>query len=87
MGATQIVFRPQNLTIHSSDVEPVPGIKRLFGKVEHREFLGSVVRYSIAVGEHFLLVDEPYQLGEAPITEGTQVTLSLNREKIIAVDR
>jgi len=60
---------------------------RLFGKVEHREFLGSVVRYSIAVGEHFLLVDEAYQLGEAPITEGTQVKLSLNREKIIAVDR
>ncbi len=27
------------------------------------------------------------QLGEAPIAEGTQVTLFLNREKIIAVDR
>ncbi len=85
--ATNIVFRPQNLTIHSSDVESLPGMTRLFGKVEHREFLGSVVRYNIAVGEHFLLVDEAYQLGEAPIAEGTQVTLFLNREKIIAVDR
>jgi len=85
--ATNIVFRPQNLTIHSSNVESIPGMTRLYGKIEHREFLGSVVRYSIAVGEHFLLVDEAYQLGEAPIAEGTQVTLSLNREKIIAVDR
>jgi len=35
----------------------------------------------------FLLVDEAYQLGEAPIAKGTPVTLALNREKIIAVDR
>ena len=85
--ATHIVFWPQNLTIHSSNAESIPGMTRLHGKVEHREFLGSVVRYSIAVGEHFLLVNEAYQLGEAPIAERTQVTLSLNREKIIAVDR
>jgi len=85
-GAAHIVFRPQNLTIQSSDVESLPGMMRLVGKVDHMEFLGSVIRYRVAVGEHFLLVDASYQRGEVPIAEGTPVTLSLNREQIIALD-
>ena len=85
-GAAHIVFRPQNLTIQSSEVELLPGTTRLFGKVEHREFLGSIVRYRVVVGDHFLLVDAAYQRGEAPIAEGTPVTLSLSREQIIALD-
>jgi len=83
---SQIVFRPQNLTIHTLEGETPPGATRLSGKVEHREFLGSVVRYRVAVGEHFLLVDEAYQLGELPIAERTPVALALNSEKIIVLD-
>ena len=74
------------MTIQSSDVESIPGMVRLVGTVDHMEFLGSVVRYRVAVGEHFLLVDASYQRGEAPIAEGTPVTLSLNREQIITLD-
>jgi iron(III) transport system ATP-binding protein len=86
-AASHIVFRPQNMTIHSADVESVPGMLRLVGRVDHREFLGSVVRYRVAVGKHFLLVDASYQRGEAPIAVGTPVTLLLNREQIIALDQ
>ena len=45
-----------------------------------------IVRYRVAVGDHFLLVDAAYQRGEAPIAEETPVTLSLSREQIIALD-
>ena len=74
------------MTIQSSDVESLPGMMRLVGTVDHMEFLGSVVRYRVAVGELFMLVDASYQRGEVPIAEGTPVTLSLNREQIIALD-
>jgi len=86
-GASHIVFRPQNITIHLSDAKLPPGMLRLSGRVDHREFLGSIVRYRVAVGQHFLLVDASYQRGESPITEGTLVTLSLNREQIIALNQ
>jgi hypothetical protein len=46
-----------------------------------------VVRYRVAVGKHFLLVDASYQRGETPIAEGTPVTLSLNKEQILALDQ
>ena len=85
-AASHIVFRPQNMTIQSSDVESLPGMMRLVSTVDHMEFLGSVVRYRVAVGEHFLLVDASYQRSEVPIAEGTPVTLSLNREQIITLD-
>ncbi len=80
-----IVFRPQNLTIHPSEAVPAPGTADLRGRVEQREFLGSVVRYRVSLGQHSLLVDKSYQLGEPPIQEGTPVTLSLDREKIISL--
>ena len=86
-AASHIVFRPQNMTIQSSDVESLPGMLRLAGRVDHKEFLGSVVRYRVAVGKHFLLVDASYQRGVEPIAEGTSVTLSLNKEQIIALDQ
>ncbi len=80
-----IVFRPQNLTIHASEAAPAPGTTDLHGRVEQREFLGSVVRYRVALGQHSLFVDKSYQLGEPPIEEGTPVTLSLDREKVISL--
>ncbi len=86
-GSSHIVFRPQNLTIQSSDVEQLSEITYLSGKVEHKEFLGSVVRYRVAVGVHSLIVDAAHQQGKAAIPEGTPVTLSLNHEQIIALDR
>ena len=85
-GSCSIVFRPQNLTIRPKDAKPVPGTTQLAGTVEHMEFLGSVVRYQVAVGSYFLLVDAPHQLDEEVMPNGTLVTLSLNREQIIMLD-
>lgn len=84
-GPSSIVFRPQNLTIRPQNAAPAPGTTRLTGMVEHKEFLGSVVRYRVAVGGHLILVDASYQRGEEAMPEGTPVTLCLNNDQIIGL--
>ena len=84
-GPGHIVFRPQNLSIRSLDQEPVPGTTRLTGKVEHKEFLGSVIRYSVAVNDHRLLVDAPHQQGVEAMADGAQAALYLNSEQVISL--
>jgi len=80
-----IIFRPQNLIIRSQDAEALPGAIRLTGRVEHKEFLGSVVRYQVAVGGQFILVDAPHQRGETAMPEGTAVSLSLSGDQVIGL--
>lgn len=82
---SSIVFRPQNLTIRPQDDEPVPGTTQLTGTVEHKEFSGGVVRYRVAVGGHFILVDAPHQRGETAMPERTPVTLCLNDDQVIGL--
>ena len=82
---TRIVFRPQNLTIASGNAAPVPGTSQLTGSIDHIEFLGSVVRYRVTVGDHFILVDAPYQRGVETIPEGSAVTLHLKTDQVIGL--
>jgi iron(III) transport system ATP-binding protein len=84
-GAGSIVFRPQNLKILPPGARPEPGTAQLAGSVEHKEFLGGVVRYRVAVGGHFVLVDAPHQRGETAMVEGTPVTLCLNTDQVIGL--
>lgn len=84
-GPGSIVFRPQNLTIQNQDAGPLPGTTQLTGSVEHKEFLGGVVRYSVAVGGHFILVDSPHQRGEEAMPEGTPVVLCLSSNQVIGI--
>ncbi|MDJ0816594.1 MAG: ABC transporter ATP-binding protein [Desulfobacterales bacterium] len=84
-GPGSIVFRPQNLSIRPRDAAPLPGTTQLNGTVEHKEFLGSVVRYRVAVGGHLILVDASYQRGEEAMPEGTPVTLCLNNDQVIGL--
>jgi iron(III) transport system ATP-binding protein len=86
-GPSNIVFRPQNLKILPQDAKPESGTTQLSGKVEHWEFLGGVVRYQVAVGGHFILVDAPHQRGETAMPEGTPMTFCLNSDQIISLTR
>jgi len=83
--AVNIVFRPQNLAVLPPGDEPPPGATHLSGRVQHREFLGSVVRYRVQVGAHSLLVDASHQRDEEALPEGAAVSLGLHREQIIAL--
>ena len=84
-GQSNIIFRPQNLTIRRQDAAAIPETTRLDGTVEHKEFLGSVVRYRVAVGGHYILVDQPHQREEAAIPEDTAVTLYLDSDQVIGI--
>jgi iron(III) transport system ATP-binding protein len=84
-GSSRIIFRPQNLTIRERNAEAPPGAIRLAGTVEHKEFLGSVVRYQVSVGGQLLLVDAPHQRGERAMPEGTSVSLSLCGDQVIGL--
>lgn len=86
-GTGSIIFRPQNLTIQPQDAEPIPGAVRLNGEVEHKEFLGSVVRYQVAVGGQLILVDASHQRGEKAMPEGTAVSLSLSGDHVIGLSK
>lgn len=82
-GAGNIIFRPQNLTIQMPDDPPLPNSTRFEGYIEHMEFLGSIIRYRVKVGNYSLLVDAPHQRGEETIPEETNIALYLSQDQII----
>jgi iron(III) transport system ATP-binding protein len=71
------MVRPQSLRIRSGRAPGRDGLVALPGTVEHREFLGSVIRYSVRTGEHTLLVDETHQAGQPSFGAGDAVVLDL----------
>ncbi len=82
-GSTSIVFRPQNLTIRRQGETPLDGATRLDGTVDHIEFLGSIIRYRVKIGPHFVLVDKAHQRGADALPESTPVSVYLNQEQVI----
>jgi iron(III) transport system ATP-binding protein len=84
-GQRSIVFRPQNASIQCGRAEGDEAHIALPGSVVHTEFLGSTVRYGIRVGEETLLLDQPHIQGEGLIAEGTEVTVLVARERILAL--
>ena len=71
------MFRPQDLTIQPPPGAAGPDSTILAGQVEHREFLGNLIRYSVRVGEHVILVDDSHQAGRPVFVIGDDVALSL----------
>jgi len=84
-GLGSIVFRPQNMIIKPVDAQPEPGMICLAGKVQHKEFLGSVVRYNVLVGKHSILVDAPHQRGREAMANGAPVALYLNGDQVVGL--
>lgn len=76
------LFRPQSLTIRSSDEPALADAARLEGNVVHREFLGGLIRYSVTVGEHTLLVDDAHQAGHRTFDLQERVSLHLDRDQV-----
>jgi len=76
------MFRPQSLHILTSRSRAPKGSPIMNGKVEHCEFLGHLIRYSIQVGKHVLMVDETHESGEAAYDVGEDVALSVRRSQV-----
>lgn len=80
-----LVFRPQNAILRRPDAPPVIDSERLDGSIAHMEFLGSIIRYTVEIGPHRVLVDEPHQTGVAPIGDGGAVALYLNPAQAVVL--
>jgi len=76
------MFRPQNLRIATEPGSSDPDWIELPGKVDHREFLGSLVRYSVSVGAQTLLVDDTHQIGRPTYDIGQPVVLGLETRQV-----
>ncbi|MCH9050059.1 MAG: ABC transporter ATP-binding protein [Proteobacteria bacterium] len=81
-GGLTAMFRPQSLSIRGAGDPAVEGAMPLSGRVEHREFLGSLVRYTVTVGGHALLVDDSHQAGHRAYDPGEEVALYLDTEQV-----
>ncbi len=82
-GEGNIVIRPQNISIHPAEAACPSNMIRLEGTIKYREFLGSVVRYSVNIGKDSLLVDDTHKPHKPDLTPGTRVQLFILPEQVI----
>ncbi len=80
LAGSNIVLRPQNISIQRE-----PGPNALSGKVLHREFLGSQIRYLVAAGGTEIVVDQSHSAGRDWFDTGTQVHLRANTDNAVVL--
>jgi iron(III) transport system ATP-binding protein len=77
-AGARLVFRPQ----HAFVAAPEAG-GGLHGEVVHREFLGSIIRYGVRLGETDVTIDAPFVTGDALFVEGDRVAVTLPTERTL----
>jgi iron(III) transport system ATP-binding protein len=77
------MFRPQDLTIGKLGGPANERGAQLEGRVQHREFLGNIIRYAVAVGDHVILVDDSHHAGRQVFEVGDNVALDLDIEQAL----
>ena len=75
-----IVLRPQNISIQRE-----ASVNALKGKVLHREFLGSQIRYLVDAGGAELVVDQSHEGGQDWFETGAEVHLSANTSNAVVL--
>ena len=79
-AGSNIVLRPQNISIQRE-----AGANALSGKVLHREFLGSQIRYLVAAGGTEIVVDQSHSAGRDWFETGAEVHLQANTENAVVL--
>jgi len=86
-GPRSLMFRPQSVTIAASaDTGADSNSARIAGTVRHMEFLGSIIRYGVAVAGDTVLVDHRHQQGEPVYATDSQVSLLLPRDQLTVLE-
>jgi iron(III) transport system ATP-binding protein len=81
-----VIVRPENIkafkpgTISSDELTNI-----IEGTVLVSTYLGSIVRYDIKVEEYQLVVDTTFVPGEAILTEGEKVQLTIDPERVLLI--
>ncbi len=86
-AAQHLLFRPQNVSINAPDAQPAEADIRLPGKVRHKEFLGSIIRYGIETCDEVVLVDDPHRTTSPVYRVDDEVVLTMNREHVKLLER
>jgi len=81
--SARMVFRPQNARLAAPNDPLATGRSRLTGRVTHREFLGSTIRYAISVEGSDCLVDVPHLGGEHAFAIGDAAAVDIDRNRIL----
>jgi iron(III) transport system ATP-binding protein len=68
----KLVFRPQHATVNP------PGAPGLAGTVMHREFLGAIVRYGVAIAGSEVLVEAPFSSASRLVELGASVSVAID---------
>jgi iron(III) transport system ATP-binding protein len=85
-GSRSLMFRPQNVTVTAADASADAGNVRLTGTVRYMEFLGSIIRYGVAIGADTVLVDDRHQQGAPVFATGSQVSLLLPKDQLMVLE-
>jgi ABC-type Fe3+/spermidine/putrescine transport system ATPase subunit len=81
-GSCCLVFRPQNVNLTVGEEDASKNIFRFHGTVSGKEFLGSNIRYRVAVRGYDVFADVSHQQGRHLIENGTAVNLAINHNQI-----
>jgi iron(III) transport system ATP-binding protein len=76
------MFRPQDMTIRSPGGDVTNNDVALAGDVQHREFLGNLIRYAVTVGDHVIAVDDSHSAGRKTFEVGEPVELNLDVNQV-----
>lgn len=80
-----IVFRPQNVDVCAKGQGATVAHAKITGKVDHTEFLGSIIRYGVDVNGDMVLVDHAHKLGEVVFGVGENVDLLIDRDSLLVL--
>ena len=85
-GPRSLMFRPQNVIITAADKSAASDSVRIAGTVRHMEFLGSIIRYGVAIGADTVLVDHRHQQGAPVYAMDSQVSLLLPKDQLMVLE-
>ena len=75
---TNILLRPQNLYLHSNNND----FQNFEGIVINQEFLGNIVRYTVDVKNHLLIVDSLHEVNKKIYSPNEKIKIYLDPSKI-----
>ncbi len=80
-----LVFRPQNIEVASDGVKLKNKAIHFTGTIRSKEFLGSTIRYRVAIRGIEIFADVPHQQGTSLMKDGQEVFLGIDRGHIQVV--
>jgi iron(III) transport system ATP-binding protein len=81
-GPGTAMFRPQDLTIDAPGGVAQDQKAVMAGRIEHREFLGSMIRYSVTVGSQEILIEDSHHADARIFSVGDDVALNLKSDRV-----